>query len=30
MGKLQDRSKLGKLGRFHVQVCSGNVHATCI
>ena len=27
MGKLQDKGKLGKLGKFHVQVCSGNVHA---
>ena len=26
MGKLQDKGKLGKLDRFHVQVCSGNVH----
>ena len=25
MGKLQDKGKLGKLGKFHVQVCSGNV-----
>ena len=24
MGKLQDK---GKLGKFHVHVCSGNVHA---
>ena len=28
MGKLQDKGKLGKLGKFHVQVCSGNVHAS--
>ena len=27
MGRLQDKGKLGKLGKFHVQVCSGNVHA---
>ena len=27
MGRLQDKAKLGKLGKFHVQVCSGNVHA---
>ena len=27
MGKLQDKGKLGKLGKFHIQVCSGNVHA---
>ena len=25
---LQDNGKLGKLGKFHVQVCSGNVHAS--
>ena len=30
MGKLQDKGKLGKLGEFHVQVCSGNVHAIYI
>ena len=24
-GKLQDKGKLSKLSRFHVQVCSGNV-----
>ena len=23
MGKLQDKGELGKLGKFHVQVCSG-------
>ena len=28
LGKLQDKGKLGKLGKFHVQVCSGNVHAS--
>ena len=28
MGKLQDKGKLGKLGKFHVQVSSGNVHAS--
>ena len=28
MGKLQDKGKLGKLGKFHVQVCSGNMHAS--
>ena len=28
MGKLQDKGKLGKLGKFHVLVCSGNVHAS--
>ena len=28
IGKLQDKGKLGKLGKFHVQVCSGNVHAS--
>ena len=28
MGKLQDKGKLGKLCKFHVQVCSGNVHAS--
>ena len=28
MGKLQDKGTLGKLGKFHVQVCSGNVHAS--
>ena len=28
MGKLQDKGRLGKLGTFHVQVCSGNVHAS--
>ena len=30
MGKLQDKGKLGKLGKFHVQVYvySGNVHAS--
>ena len=28
MGKLQDKGKLGKLGKFQVQVCSGNVHAS--
>ena len=30
LGKLQDKGKLGKLGKFHVQVhvCSGNVHTS--
>ena len=28
MGKVQDKGKLGKLGTFHVQACSGNVHAS--
>ena len=28
MGKLQDKGKLGKLSKFHVQVCSGNVHTS--
>ena len=28
-GKLHDiKGKLGKLGKFHVKVCSGNVHAS--
>ena len=26
----EDKGKLGKLGKFHVQVCSGNVHAIVI
>ena len=28
MGTLQDKGRLGKLGKFHVQVCSSNVHAS--
>ena len=28
MGKLQNKGKLGKLSKFHVQVCSGNVHVS--
>ena len=28
MGNLQDKGKLGKLGKFPVQVCSGNLHAS--
>ena len=28
LGKRQDKGKLGKLGKFHVHVYSGNVHAS--